>query len=1309
MKRSIFIKSLLGGIILLTIFSFSYKYWFAPTQILFVNIPEAQAADITLNNDSRYIKITCMSMEEVACFEGYDAVILFGRGLHLAEEHIAALEKVAEDGILILTISSNAAFSGLNYNLTRKQQSKLLSYFNNPNLKNYRNGLCYIRQVANPKRFFQESYDEPIILPDNHFYHREYGEYFNTKEGLIDYLKHKGIYNDKGKNIAFIAGARFPMEGNRAHVDTLILRLTREGFNVFPIASPQHRTEMIKDLHPDAVIYYPMGRLGDDDFIDWLNTENIPLFCPYPLIQSTEEWLNPMIPVSGGVLNGRVLIPEIDGAMMPLAIATQNTHKSGYYFYTVEEERMNNFIQHLKKYLGLAYLPNKDKKVAICYFRSPGKDALLASGMEVIPSLYNFLKHLRSEGYDLKGLPTSLDEFKKRINTDGLVLGSYAKGAQDNFLKNAKPVWLTKNEYEKWVQEVLNPEKYREVVARYGEAPGELLVKDDDNGNKEIAIACLQFGNVILFPQPRPALGEDDFKLVHGMPVASPHSYLAPYLYMQKGFEADALIHFGTHGSLEFTPGKNIALSKNDWADVLVGDLPHFYFYTTGNVGEGIIAKRRTHAVLVTHLTPPYVESGMRQRYSTILDNIHHLLHEGNEKNKHLALQTKQEIIKSGLHRDLELDSLSNEPFTEQELEKLDMFIEEIANEKTLGAFYTMGESYSPRDLLTTTLAVSADPLAYELAKRDKDAGKITTEQLQNLGFVNHRYLSTAKKQITNILRNTPNDTNSISPDLKDAIRYRELLAQSTENEFRSMTRGLNGGSIFPAPGGDPILNPNVLPTGRNMYSINVETTPTKKSWEEGKRLAEITLDTYKEKHGEYPRKVSYTFWAGEFINSEGATVAQALWMLGVEPVRDNQGRIVDLKLIPSQELGRPRINVLIQVSGQLRDIAGSRLKLITNAVRLASAATKEQYPNYVSSGTILQEKIMIDKGMPPVRAREMSTMRVFGPLNSGYSTGMIAYTDNSGSWDDQNELVNGYLNNMGAIYGDDDNWGTFHKDLFASALTETDIIIQPRQSNTWGPISLDHVFEFTGAMSMAVKNITGKEPDALMADYRNRNNKRIQNLKEAIAVETRATILNPTFVEERMKGDATTAEMFGKIFRNIYGWQVMRPSSMDKELYNDLYKMYIQDEHQLGIHDYFDNVNSAAFQTMTSVMLESARKGYWQPTKEQLQRVVSIHVESIEKNGAGCTEVICDNPKLQSFVTNQLSSEQAVEYMKGMSAALEASKSEANGMVLKKTTSVDKEVSESNGLNGLFVVGAILLVFVVLIIVLKKKWKGDK
>lgn len=193
------------------------------------------------------------------------------------------------------------------------------------------------------------------------------------------------------------------------------------------------------------------------------------------------------------------------------------------------------------------------------------------------------------------------------------------------------------------------------------------------------------------------------------MPVAPPHSYLAPYLYVQKGFQADALIHFGTHGNLEYTPGKNVALSHNDWADALVGDLPHFYYYTTGNVGEGIIAKRRTHAVLVTHLTPPYVESGMRQRYTSLLEDIHKILSEDIEKNRTLGIRIKKEVIKLGLHRDLKLDSVSSRPYTTEELERIDLFAEEIANEKTIGAYYTLGETYSARDLLTTTLAVSAD------------------------------------------------------------------------------------------------------------------------------------------------------------------------------------------------------------------------------------------------------------------------------------------------------------------------------------------------------------------------------------------------------------------------------------------------------------------------------------------------------------------------------------------------------------------------------------------------------------------------
>lgn len=1303
-KKNIYINIVVLLLILIGTY-ITYTNWFSPTRILIVNLLPAQAADIILNNDSRYIRITCLPAEEVTSFDGYDAVVFYGRGLHLSDEQMIAIERHAAKGVRFFTNSLRNFNVIVNHNLTNEQQSLLLDYFGNANRQNYRNGVRYLRHIATSNKIPKESYDKPFILPTNLYYHQEYGKYFSSKDELTAYLKAKDIYHENGRNIAFISGVSFPTEGNRAHVDTLISRLTCAGFNVYPMAGADKRAEMLRGLHPDAIIYLPMGRIGNDSLVNWLHTENIPVFSPFPLLQSTEDWLDPMKPVSGGTLTARVLVPEIDGSMAPLLIATQNLHESGYYLYTPEKERVDNFVNHLCKYMSLRDRSNTNKKIAICYFKSPGKDALLASGMEVIPSLYKFLKRLQLEGYDLSGLPATVAEFEQQIHRDGVVLGSYAKGAQEEFLTKANPVWLTSEQYEEWAKKKITLEKYREVIDRYGEAPGDLLVRTDADGKSHIAVACLQYGNVLLFPQPRPALGEDDFKLVHGMPVAPPHSYLVPYLYMQEGFGADAIIHFGTHGNLEYTPGKNVALSQNDWADVLVGDLPHFYYYTTGNVGEGIIAKRRTHAVLVTHLTPPFVESGMRQQYSALLDDIHHILHEGIDNKRSLAVRIKNEVIKLGIHRDLELDSVPGISYTMEEFEKLDMFMEEIANEKTLGAFYTLGQAYSPCDLIATTMAISADELAYELGQADRDIGKITTEQLQDFAFISHQYLPKAKKILMPVLQNTPKDTTGMYDAVKNALKYKKLLQYSSQNELNAMIRGLNGSTIFPAPGGDPVFNPNVLPTGRNMFSVNAEMTPGKRSWEEGKRLAENTLELYKEKHGDYPRKVSYTFWAREFITTEGATIAQALWMLGIEPVRDGQNRVVDLRLIPSEELRRPRINIVIQVSGQLRDIAGSRLKMLTEAIQLASSATNDRYPNYVAAGTLLQEKTLVEKGLSPKRAREMSVMRIFGPVNSGYSTGMLSYTENSGKWDDESELVDGYLNNMGAIYGDDDNWGAMEEGLFASAIDHTDVIIQPRQSNTWGPLSLDHVYEFTGGMSLAVKTLTGKEPDAYMADYRNRNNKRLQNVKEAVAIEARATILNPIFIKERMKGEATTAQMFGETFRNIFGWNVRRPSAIDKELYNDLYNIYILDEMDLGIQEYFDRVNPTAYQSMTSVMIESARKGYWKATEEQLKTTLTVHAESIEKNGAGCTEFVCDNEKLESFIANNLSPDQAVWFNQNIKQVKEI-KDINDGVVLKQENIRTSRPDEEAKVSNYVMIGVIVAVFIslMLFIVYRKK-----
>lgn len=1094
-----------------------YRQFMAPTRILVVNALEAQQADFVLNNDSRHISVSCVDADQMTSLDGYDAIIFYARRIFLTDEQMAEVQRVAGRGVPIFTKTLRSSDFVENHNLTDTQIDTLKQYFENDNRQNYRNGLRYLRHIATPRRWGDQQVELPVEVPKNMFYHRQYGQYFKTADELTKYLRHQGLYHEGRPTIAMISGITFPMEGNREHVDTLITMLTQRGMNVYPLTGMgKMRDRMLRQLQPDAVVYLPMGRIGNDTLIQWMQAKNVALFTPFPISASHDEWLDEHVPMSSGSKNARIVIPEIDGGIAPYCIATQNTDAQGYYRYTAEVERCEALAENVSRYLSLRTKPNRDKHIAIGYFRRPGKDALLASGMEVIPSMYNFLLRLRREGYRVDGLPATLDAFARNVHE-----------AAD------RPLWAVKRDYEQWVKQVIPTAKYAEVTDRYGTPPD------------SIPMTAVRYGSVLLFLQPRPALGDDDFRFVHGVDVAPPHSYLAPYLYMQREFLADALVHFGTHGNLEFTPGRDAAMRRDDWSQQLIGPTPHFYFYTTGNIGEAVIAKRRSHAVILTYLTPPYAESGMRQKYNQLHQDIHKAL------NGQAMPSVKQRIVAEGLHRALGIDSIPGKALTRDELERIDTHIEELMDERMQGAYYILGQPYTEEQLRQTCRAINDDPAEWP--------------------------------------------------------RLRSLLLASTQAEMDNMVRALSGGTVAPAPGGDPVMNDNVLPTGRNMFSINPDNTPDPQAWEDGRRLAEQTLAEYRRKHdGQWPRKVSYTFWAGEFIASGGATIAQALWMLGVEPERDSQGRIGQLRLVPAAELGRPRINVVVQVSGQLRDIADSRLKLITEAIQMASAAEGDS--NFVHEGTLAQERELIERGVSPQQARQLATLRVFGPVNNGYSTGMMNFIERSEKWTSTDELTDQYLNNMCAAYGDDEHWGMMQKELFAAALQQTDVLVQPRQSNTWGPLSLDHVYEFTGGLSMVVRRLTGREPDAMMADYRNPRRRRMQELKEAIDIEARTTILNPNFIRERMKGDEGTAQMFGEVFRNIFGWNVTRPSALDPKLYDDLYRLYVDDAEGLGVRQFLEQKNPAAYQSMTETMLESARKGYWKPSDVQLAQMKQLN-----------------------------------------------------------------------------------------------------
>ena len=1401
-------KAGLALLLVLGLYAF-YSLLLSPTRIALVNFPSYQVSNIAMASDSRLIQVSEVKPEDASSLKKYDAILLFGPGLRLTEEQTENIEAAGKKGATVYTFIFSSG-SIINHHVDSLQQQQLDTYYNNRSKVNYRNMLHYIRNTFDSRKLFQTKPEEAVLIPSDIFFHLEDGVFYRTADELTNHLREKKIYKEDAPRIAFISGMTSPLEGNRSYVDSLIVRLTDAGFNVYPIAAAAKRQELMESVHPDAVVYLPMGRLGGDKTVQWLTENNIPLFCPLSIMLSREEWLSDdkNKGVTGGYLTARIVLPEIDGGIDPLVISTQNEHQNGYYMFDAESERLDNFTGNVRKYLQLRTKPNQEKRIAICYFKAAGQASLVAAGLEVAPSLYELLKRLKHEGYNVDGLPDTFEAFNQLLKKQGAVLGAYAKGAQDEFMKNGNPLWVSKSTYEQWAAKTLVPDKYKEVVNKYGEAPGNYL-SAGHNGEPSLAIARLQFGNIVLFPQPHAAEGDDEFQIVHGASVAPPHAYIAPYLWVQNEFKADALVHFGTHGSLEFTPGKQAGLSNRDWPDCLIGNLPHFYYYSIANVGEAIIAKRRTHAVMLSHITPPFMESRTRGRFAGLFNDIDAWYQTPENKQKEIGLKIKATVLKKGLQRDLQLDSISGTPYTAEEIERIENFAEEIANEKMTGRLYTLGQPYSKEDIESTAIAMSADPLAYSLARLDALNKKITKEQLENNAYISRHYLTPVKAKIKQILispakssdlliqeiasltradlmkaratemavnprqmsmsemmamASADNDENGsdengemkmpagmpkvgkmpdwvkkriearkkakkegkkaempeipqeekdfsfavleIERTLKNVLNYKQLLETSPESELQSFLHALNGGYIAPSPGGDVVLSPNTLPTGRNMYSINAEATPGTRAWDNGKALADATLQTYFKKHEDWPRKVSYTFWAGEFIETEGATFAQALYMLGVEPVRDGMGRVTDLRLIPSEELKRPRIDIVVQTSGQLRDLAASRLAMLSKAVSMAAKSEGDPYGNYVAEGTIESEKMLVEKGISPKEARELSTMRIFGAVNGGYGTGITSLVEKGDAWDDESQIASTYLNNMGAIYGDPDKWGEVVKDLFSIALQHTDVVMQPRQSNTWGALSLDHMYEFMGGMNLSVRNVTGKEPEAYLSDYRYRHNIRLQNLREAIGVESRTTLLNPEYIKEKMKGGATTAENFSKTFRNTYGWNVMKPSTIDNELWDELYKMYVLDEQKLGIHAFFKKESPAALEEMTAVMLETARKGYWKATDEQLQQISELHVGLIEEFKPACTGFVCDNDKLKEFIAERITPQQAKIYQRNISEIKEVAVETGQQVVLKKDQLTQAPQQESQTLNGILIAVIVTLLFIMLVFVLKRRKK---
>ena len=1414
-------KIIIYGISLLLIVSVGWTIWgkyAATTRIALLNFQPYMAASLKLANTDQFVKYDELSVEELDKLSKYDIVLGFGMGIKINTEQRALIDKAVAQKLPMYFYASTLPENKIN-TLDSISEKEVQNYLFNGNKKNYKNLALYIRKHIDEKKFFVSEPDSATESAENVLYHLDEEQSFSTVKSYEDHLKKIGASKEGAPKIAMMGGFNDPFSGNRDNIDSIIVSFQHAGMNIYPIASSTKRLDFLKEINPDAVLYFPHGRMlmGQADVaIDWLKQQNIPLFGPLTILQKQEDWEKDPMGMFGGFMSQSVMMPELDGAIYPYVLTAQEEDENGLYHFKTIPDRLKSFTQIVSNFVSLKKKSNADKKVAIYYFKGAGQETLAAQGLETVPSLYNLLKRLKAEGYQVDNLPADVRSFENLIMSQGAVLSTYAKGAFDEYLKNGHPELVEKSTYEAWVKQAMPAGLYKEVTDTYGAAPGEYLSVEKE-GKLYLAVARIQFGNVVILPQPMAALGGDAFAIVHGAKSPPPHTYIGSYLWTRFGFQADVMIHFGTHGSLEFTPQKQVALSSYDWPDRLVGTVPHFYYYTIGNIGESVMTKRRSYATTVSYLTPPFMESNTRSQFKSLQEKIRSYYKTPESGQKSASIEVKKIAVKMGLHRDLKLDSALSKPYAAEDIERIENFAEEIANEKMNGELYSTGIAYSKDKLNSTVMAMSADPIAYSLANLDKIRGKVSAEQLKSKVYFTDHYLAPAKLLVAQILSGKAADGTMVSrlggfspeeldeaktilapkkrsmgmggmsssaskgekgnsnaktegklaghphgsakPDAKmpadalahqhsnpntsshgtpakpdvqsdatkthkeyskadkdrarsmvelersvlNVVAYKNALEQSPELEMKAILNGFAGGYIAPGPGGDAVANPNAIPTGRNLYSINAENTPTETAWDKGVALAEATLAQYKKQHGDYPRKISYTFWSSEFIESEGATIAQVLYMLGVEPVRDTYGRVSDLQLIDSKTLGRPRIDVVVQTSGQFRDIAASRLALITKAVELAANASDGQFENQVSKSTVETERLLVEQGMSPKVARDMSTQRVFGGINGMYGTNIQGMITSGDKWENEKEIADTYINNMGAIYGGDKNWGQFQEGLLRAVLHNTDAIIQPRQNNTWGALSLDHVYEFMGGMNLAIRNVTGKDPEAYFADYRNRNNFRMQDLKEAIGVEARATIFNPAYIKEVMKGGSSSAAQIEEVTTNTYGWNVTKPAVIDKEMWDEMYEVYVKDKFKLGTQAFFERENPAALQEITAVMLETARKGMWKASEQQLKDIAALHTGLVKKFGSTGAGFSGGNKKLQDFIAGKVDGSTAQDY-KSELGKITASATTGKGVVLKKNELTPAGKAEKTSLNTVWIVSGVLAVFIALMVLLRRK-----
>jgi cobaltochelatase CobN len=883
--------------------------------------------------------------------------------------------------------------------------------------------------------------------------------------------------------------------------------------------------------------------------------------------------------------------------------------------------------------------PKAEKKIAIFFWNYPGGEKnLSASYMNLPKSLQATLAALKAEGYD-----TEVPDDKMLTALLQRLLVPFYRPPQDNaeleaLVRDGLADLLPVDAYRQWLAS-LPPAIGRDLRAAWGEPESSAMVLRR-NGKPFYAVPRLKLGNVVILPQAsRGERGENKEKaLYHSVTVPPTHFYLAEYFWMREQFGADALIHYGTHGSQEWLPGKERGLSMHDYPHLMLGDVPVIYPYIVDNVGEAQQTKRRGRAVTISHQTPPFAPAGLHEA----LSHIHHMLHDlmslddGAVKDK-LKAEFLAAVRKERIEKDLAWnDAKINQDFSGFVTAVHD-HLHELARTAQPMGLHTFGKGADEKWRLGTVMLMLGKEFIEGAAAPGEEADEALVDDYDKL---------TESSPYKLLKRHLVDGVSSegLPAPLKAAIEKgkRWYIDLGASSEMAALLATLDGRYLPTSYGGDPIKNPDALPTGRNLYGFDPSRIPTKAAWEAGKDAMENLIAAHRKQSGRVPKKLTFSLWSVETMRHQGMLEAQALWGLGVEPVWDQGGRVTDVKLVPREQLKRPRVDIVLSATGLYRDHFPNTMKILAKAARLAAEANEADNPVAANARAISAN--LLKQGWNRDAAQKAGLTRIFASESGQYGTGLddaaLATDTWNGKAEGDRKLAQLYLSRMQFAYGPDEaDWGKSAKELagpgartggnlYADHLKGTEGAVLSRTSNLYGMLTTDDPFQYLGGIALAVRHLDGKAPELYISNLRGSGSGKVEGAAEFLAKELATRNFHPGYIKGLMgEGYAGTLQVLDAM-NNFTGWTSVAREIVRDDQWQEFADVYVRDKHKLGLKDWFERENPHALAQTIERMLEAARTGYWQADKDTVKELKQRYTDLARRY-----DVRTDNSKLAAFV----------------------------------------------------------------------------